>query len=72
MGVCGSSRRRLNTKPIIKPQLSRKGVGKELKQKKIQIPMSLVFAKEECAQALLDFLFHTDVGRVSGGGKLRA
>jgi hypothetical protein len=28
--------------------------------------MSLVFAKEECTQALLDFLFYTDVGRVSG------
>jgi hypothetical protein len=28
--------------------------------------MSLVFAKEECTQTLLDFLFYTDVGRVSG------
>jgi len=43
-----------------------KGVENEVKQKKIQIPMSLVFAKEECIQALLDFLFYTDIGRVSG------
>jgi hypothetical protein len=28
--------------------------------------MSLVFAEEKCSQALLDFLFHIDVGRVSG------
>jgi len=27
--------------------------------------MSLVFANEEYMQALLNFLFHTDVGRVS-------
>jgi len=33
-----------------------KGVEKELKMKRIQIPMSLVLAKEECTQALLDFL----------------
>jgi len=32
---------------------------------KIQLPMSLVFAEEKCTQALLDFLFLTDVGRVS-------
>jgi hypothetical protein len=27
--------------------------------------MSLVFAEEQCMQALLDFLFYTDVSRVS-------
>ena len=43
----------------------RKGVEKEMMQKKIQIPMSLVFMKE-CMQALLDFLYSTNVGRVSG------
>jgi len=32
---------------------------------KIQLPMSLVFAEEKCTKALLDFLFLTDVGRVS-------
>jgi hypothetical protein len=34
--------------------------------KTIQILMSLVFAKEECMQTLLDFLFYAVVGRVSG------
>ena len=38
-----------------------------LKKPKISLPMSLVFAEEKCSQALLDFLCHTDVGRVSGG-----
>jgi hypothetical protein len=28
--------------------------------------MSLVFAKGECMQALLDFLVYTDISRVSG------
>jgi hypothetical protein len=28
--------------------------------------MSLIFAEEKCLQALLDFLYHTDVGRISG------
>jgi len=28
--------------------------------------MSLVFAEEKCSQVLMDFLFHTDVGRISG------
>jgi len=28
--------------------------------------MSLVFAEEKCSQAVMDFLFHTDVGRISG------
>ena len=44
-----------------------KGVEGVLKQKKIQVLMSPVFAKEECTcmQALLDFLFYTDVSRVS-------
>jgi hypothetical protein len=27
-------------------------------------PMSLVFAKEECTQTLMEFLFVTDVGKV--------
>jgi hypothetical protein len=26
--------------------------------------MSLVFAEEKCSRALLDFLYHTDLGRV--------
>jgi len=29
------------------------------------MPMSLVFAEEKCLQALMDFLVHTDVGRIS-------
>jgi hypothetical protein len=33
----------------------------------IQILMSLVFVKEECAQAQLDFLSFTDGGRASAG-----
>jgi len=37
-----------------------------MKKPKIQLPMSLVFAEEKCTPALLDFLFQTDVGRVSG------
>ena len=28
--------------------------------------MSLVFAEEKCARALMDFLSCTDVGRISG------
>jgi len=28
--------------------------------------MFLVFAEEKCTQALLDFLYHTDVARISG------
>ena len=35
------------------------------KKSKISLPMSLVFAEEKCSQALMDFLFHTDVGRIS-------
>jgi len=42
------------------------GVKKVLKKSKISLPMSLVFAEEKCSQALMDFLFHTDVGRISG------
>jgi hypothetical protein len=43
-----------------------KGVEKVLKTPKISLPMSLVFAEEKCSKALLDFLYHTDVGRISG------
>jgi len=42
-----------------------KGVEKVLKKPKISLPMSLVFAEEKCSQALMDFLFCTDVGRIS-------
>jgi len=28
--------------------------------------MSLIFAEEKCIKALLDFIFYTDVGSVSG------
>jgi len=41
-------------------------VEKVLKKPKIFLPMSLVFAEEKCSQALMDFLVHTDVGRISG------
>jgi hypothetical protein len=41
-------------------------VVKELKQRRAGILMSLVFVKEECTQVLLDFIFCTDIGRVSG------
>jgi len=27
--------------------------------------MSLIVAEEQCSQALMDFPFHTDVGRIS-------
>ena len=37
-----------------------------LRKLKISLPMSLVFAEEKCSRALLDFLYHTDVGRISG------
>jgi len=40
-------------------------VEKVFKKSKISLPMSLVFAEEKCSQALMDFLFHTDVGRIS-------
>jgi len=42
------------------------GVEKVLKKPKISLSMSLVFAEEKCSQALIDLLFHTDVGRISG------
>jgi len=42
------------------------GLEKVLKKRKISLPMSLVFAEEKCLQALMDFLVHTDVGRISG------
>jgi len=42
------------------------GVEKVLKKPKISLPMSLVFAEEKCLRALLDFLYLTDVGRISG------
>jgi len=37
-----------------------------MKKPKISVPMSLVLAEEKYSQAVLDFLFHTDVGRISG------
>jgi len=37
-----------------------------MKKSKIRFPMSLVFAEEKCPQALLDFLFHMDIGKISG------
>jgi len=43
-----------------------KGNQKVLKQPKISLPMSLVFAEEKCSKGLMDFLFHTDVGRITG------
>jgi hypothetical protein len=53
--------------PLLQRILKRfETVVKELKQKKAGILMSLVFVKEECTQVLLDFLFFTDIGRVSG------
>ena len=42
------------------------GVEKVMKKPKISLPMSLVFAEEKCTRALLDFLCHTDVGRIGG------
>ena len=42
------------------------GVKKVLKKPKISLPMSLVVAEEKCSWALMDFLFHMDVGRISG------
>jgi len=42
------------------------GVEKVLKMPKISLPMSPVFAEEKCSQALMDFLFHPDIGRISG------
>jgi len=42
------------------------GVEKVMKKPKISLPMSLVFAEEKCSRGLLDFLFFTDVGRISG------
>jgi hypothetical protein len=41
------------------------GDEKVMKKLKIQLLVSLVFAEEKCMQALLDFLFYTDVSRVS-------
>jgi hypothetical protein len=37
-----------------------------MKKAKISLPMSLVFAEEKCSRALLDFLYYTDVARISG------
>ena len=42
------------------------GIEKVMKKPKIGLPISLVFAEEKCSWALLDFLFLTDVGRISG------
>jgi len=41
------------------------GLETVMKKPKIALLMSLVFAEETCSQALLDFLFHIDVGRIS-------
>ena len=37
-----------------------------LKKPKIRLPMSLVFAEKKCSWVLLDFLYLTDFGRISG------
>jgi len=37
-----------------------------MKKPKISLPMCFVFAEEKHSQALLDFLFYTGVGRISG------
>jgi len=42
------------------------GVEKVLKKPKISFPMSVVFAGKKSSRALMDCLFHTDVGRISG------
>jgi ribonuclease HI len=41
------------------------GVTNVMKKPKISFPMSLVFAEEKVLRALLDLIYHTDVGRVS-------
>ena len=42
-----------------------KGIEKVMKEPKISLPKSHVFAEEKCSRRLLDFLCHTDVGRIS-------
>jgi len=42
------------------------GVEKGMKKSMMSLPMSLDFAEEKCSLALMDFLFHTDVARISG------
>ena len=42
------------------------GVEKVMKKPKISLLMSLVFEEEKCSQALLDFLYYTDVARIGG------
>jgi len=42
------------------------GIEKVLKRLKIGLLMSLVLAEEKYLQELLDLLFRTDVGRISG------
>jgi hypothetical protein len=41
------------------------GIEKVMKQRKVRLPMSLVFAEEQCTRALLDLLFITDVSKIS-------
>jgi len=42
------------------------GVKKVLKKPNISLPMSFTLAEEQCSQALRDFIFDSDVGRISG------
>jgi len=42
------------------------GVEKVLKTPKISFPMSLVFARKKSSWVLMNCLFQTDVGRISG------
>jgi hypothetical protein len=42
------------------------GIEKVLKKPKISLPMSLVFAEENCSKALMEFLFHMYVSRIGG------
>jgi hypothetical protein len=41
-------------------------VEKVMKKPKVRLPMSLVFAEEICSKAVLDFRYHTNVGRICG------
>jgi hypothetical protein len=42
------------------------GNEKVFKKLKIRLPMSVVFAEEKCSHVLLDLLWLTDLGRISG------
>jgi hypothetical protein len=41
-------------------------VTKVMKKPRISLPMSLVYAEEKCTPALLDFIYCTNVSRISG------